>query len=101
MDIKEKFKKYGDGFLKFSQISAPINPRPDICAFLLLDSIVPPKTNYSGTKSDIVCCAAHDQIWLDVDPEELERNATEDQIKDLIRCGVFYDSDTDSLSMFV
>ncbi len=49
----------------------------------------------------MVSAAEHDEILLDVDLEELAKVATEEQIVELIRCGVRYDSSTDSLAMFV
>jgi len=50
---------------------------------------------------DIVRSAEHDEIWLSISPEELLKVATEDQIIELIRCGVRYDADTESFAMFV
>jgi len=100
MNLKEVFEKFEDEFLKFDRIESPLNPRPDLCAFLLLDSIIPPKNNYSGKPSDMVCSAEHDEIWLDVCPRDLEKMASEEQIRDLIRCGVRYDDSVESLCMF-
>ncbi len=97
--IKDWFEKYGsdsdrDEFPKFDRVKNPLHTRPDIAAFLLLDKIVP-------SKLDMVSCASHDQIWLEVEVDELEGKATEEDILTLVRCGVFYDTETDSLSMFV
>lgn len=65
--------------------------RPDLHAFLLLESIFP------GRDGDIVCHAEHDQIWLDFDEDDSEK-LTDEQIVELSACGVFYNED--SLSMF-
>lgn len=71
-----------------------LHARPDINAFLLLDKLFP------GDR-DMVSAAEHDEIFLDVEPWELMKVASEEDLLDLIRCGVFYDSDHDSLAMFV
>lgn len=95
MTLLQRFEQFdSDHFLEFAHIENKLSSRPDLHAFLLLDSLVP------GIL-DMVGSASHDQIWLEVDPDDLEKVATDDQIKDLVRCGVFYDEETDSLSMFV
>lgn len=68
--------------------------RKDLHAFVLLDRLVP------GTW-DMVSSAEHDEIWFEVSPDDLLKVATEDDLLDLIRCGVFYDDDIEALSMFV
>jgi hypothetical protein len=95
-EIAEVFEKFDDEFLKFDRVppERKLHPRPDLCAFLLLDRLVP------GT-SDMVAAAEHDEIWLEVSPEALAAVATEDDILTLIRCGLRYDGDVDSLAMFV
>jgi len=93
--IRDIFKKYEDEFLRFEDVKErPYGNRPDLHAFMLLDKLVP-------GKRDMVSAAEHDEIWLDVDTTDLEGIATEDQIVELIRCGVRYDEDTDSLALFV
>ena len=92
--IHDLFEKHNDEFLKFERIEKKRSTRPDIHAFLLLNELCP-------LDRDIVCSASHDQIWLDPDAGEVCGKATVDQIVELIRCGVFYEEDTSSLSMFV
>jgi hypothetical protein len=84
-----------DEFLKFDRVVGErrLSNRPDLCAFLLLDSLVP------GT-SDMVSAAEHDQIWLDVDLEKLAAVITREDVDTLRRCGVVCDSETESLFMF-
>ena len=91
---REQYKKYNDEFLNFDRVENKTSQRADLHAFNLLDKLMP-------ATRDIVCCAEHDEIWLDVEPEELSKVATEEQIIELIRCGVRYDIGTDSLAMFV
>jgi len=94
MNLQEIWDKYGDEFMEFDRVQNKLSNRPDIHAFLLLDKLVP------GDR-DMVSAAEHDEICLDIEPEELAKVATEEQIVELIRCGVRLDSRTDSLTMFV
>ena len=94
MDLKATFEKYDDEYLDFDRVENKRSKRPDLHAFLLLDEISP-------STRDIVSCAEHDEIWLDVDLEQLSKRATEAQVLELVRCGVRYDDDVDSLAMFV
>jgi hypothetical protein len=51
-------------------------------------------------KGDIVSAAEHDQIFLGVGEEELDRAASDADIRFLAACGVFYSSEFDCLSMY-
>lgn len=94
-ELKAKFDEYDDEFLKFERIGEGTpSLRLDLCAFLLLDKLVP-------DKFDIVADAAHEQIYLETNVEELASRATEQDVLYLRRCGVWFDEETDSLSMFV
>ena len=89
--IKAMFEKFDDEFLKADKALFPL----DLTAFNLLNALVPSHAN-------MVSCAEHDEIWLTVSPEELEKaNMTEDTVRSLVRCGVRYDSSLDCLAMFV
>lgn len=91
----ELFEKHSDNeYIEFKRIANKRLNRPDLHAFLLLDEMVP------GAQ-DIVCCAEHDEIWLEVTPEDLAKVITEEQIIELTRCGVMYSADTESFHMFV
>jgi hypothetical protein len=96
LDLPALFQdeRFDDDYLKFDRVANPKSKRPDLHAFLLLDSLVP------GI-FDMVARAEHDEIYLKVYPDDLAEVATEEQILELIRCGVRYDSDTDGLAMFV
>lgn len=94
MDLEETFDKFEEEYLQFNRIEKPLHRRPDLCAFLLLDRLVP------GT-GDMVSDVTHDEIWLDVDCDQLADVATEEDIMTLVRCGVMYDDKAEALSMFV
>jgi hypothetical protein len=95
IDIKEFFDAHDDEYGKDDRIRPErrLNRRPDLNAFLLLDRLVP------GTH-DMVDGAEHDQISLYTDCWELSNVASEEDLLDLIRCGVMYDEEADSLTMF-
>jgi hypothetical protein len=94
MKIEALFELYSDEFLDFDAVEHKLSYRPDLHAFLLLDSLLP------GTH-DMIAGAEHGEIFLDVSSEGLFRVATKEQIRDLVRCGVRYDYGTESLCMFV
>jgi len=93
-NLKEAFDKFEDDYLRFDRVKNKLSLRPDIHAFLLLDKLAP-------ESMDMVCAAEHDEIYLEVDMETLAMVATEGQICELVRCGIRYDTNIDSLSMFV
>lgn len=94
-DLVSLFEKIDeeDEFLKFERIENPLHHRSDLCAFLLLDRLVP------GNR-DMVCSARHDEIFLEVDLDSLAAVAGEDDVRTLVRCGVRLDGDG-YLAMFV
>ena len=94
-EFEALWKKHDEPFdLKFEQIENPPSKRADLCAFLKLDQLVPGKT-------DMVSNAEHDEIFLEVSPEELAKVATEEDIIYLIRCGVNYNEDGPWFQMYV
>ena len=92
-NIELVFERFDNEYLKFDLVENKKSSRPDLHAFLLLDSLMP-------SSCDMVAAAEHDEIFLDVELDDLEKTAiTEDQICELVRCGVRV-SDY-GLSMFV
>lgn len=90
MDINERFEVADDEYLKFERIENKRTQRPDLHAFLLLDEMFP------GT-TDMVTCAEHDEFWLE--PEGRLNLLSDEQILELVRCGVRYDALCDCLAM--
>ena len=41
------------------------------------------------------------EIWLEIDVKVFAERVTDGQLETLVRCGVRYDDDVDSLCMFV
>lgn len=94
IDLEATFEKHSDDYMRFERVESKLHSRPDLCAFLLLDKLLP------NEGRDMVCAAEHDEFFLDADCEKLAEVATEDDILTLTRCGVHYDSSADSLAMF-
>ena len=92
MNVHDRFEQFDDDFLKFDRITNKKTNRPDLHAFLLLDEIF---TEPHG----IIQADEHDKIFLDID-EEKSSKLTDDQILEIVRCGVRY-SEYDCLCMFV
>ena|ERR1017187_64630 len=94
-EIKDLFEENNDEeFLEFKRVRVKLTDRKDLHAFLLLDRLVP-------GKDDIVGGAEHDEIFLCVGLESLAKTATEEDILDLLRCGVRVDEYGEGLAMFV
>ena len=95
VDQHERWERVGDDcreYHEFDRVENKRSERPDLHAFLLLDELFP---NPGG---DLVACAEHDEIWLDVSDEQAA-SLTDEQILELTRCGVRYDEH--GLCMFV
>ena len=98
IDLEKIFAKYKDEFLKFDRVQTPKHPRRDISAFILLHELAPPvDTIYDS----IISSAEYHQIWFYVDINTVAKNAKEDQILTLIRCGVIFDTENNEFSMYV
>lgn len=93
MDTHAQWEQFSDDYLKFEDVKAKMSQRADLHAFMWLDRRFP------GGENDIVSCSEHDEIYLDVSSEQIEQ-LTDDEVRDLVRCGVRYDSSVDSLCMF-
>ena len=93
--VEARFEKFEDDFLQFKEVSEPnrLHARPDLCAFLILDRIAP-------SNKPMIGAAEHDVVCLDIDIEVFAAKATDDEIRDLRRCGVLYSEENDGLIMF-
>ncbi|MEE9612838.1 MAG: hypothetical protein V3W19_16415 [Desulfatiglandales bacterium] len=90
--MEERFEKYSDEYLKFERVENKKSKRADLHGFLLLDELFP------GNR-DMISAAEHDEIWLDIEGEQLEK-LTDEQIIELTRCGIRYDEESNCLAMF-
>jgi hypothetical protein len=95
-ELRATFERLDEEYLKFKSVENRPTNRPDLCAFIVLDRLVP-----SERGNDIVAAADHDEIWLATDIQKLAEVASEEDILLLVRCGVRYDGGNDCLAMFV
>lgn len=93
MDLDERFQSFEKDQLSFEKIKNKRSKRSDIHAFLLLDEVFP------NSSREMICSASHDQLWIDVGNTPLEQ-LTDSQIQELVRCGIHYDDEFESLAMF-
>ena len=87
------FEKYDDEYIRFERVENKRSNRPDLHAFMLLDSLVP------GNR-DIIIAAERNKIWIDIDVKTLATVITEEQILELVRCGIHYQGVFKTLAMF-
>lgn len=93
MTLEERFEQFSDEYIKFESVENKRSQRPDLHAFLLLDELQP-------GDSDLISASEHDEFFFGIDLEKLEEVVTDEQILELVRCGVRLDSSVDSLCMF-
>ncbi len=86
------FNKYENEFLRFERVENKRSERADLHGFLLLEELFP-------SNRDMISAAEHDEIWLDTGGEQLDE-LTDEQVIELLRCGIRYDPDYDRLAMF-
>jgi hypothetical protein len=98
--LKALFEKHRTEYLKFTRIENKYSKRPTLHALILIDKILDTDVE---DQCDIISGATSDEIFLEPMKEELARLArliTEEQVIELIRCGVRY-NDYGFLSIFV
>lgn len=95
MKLEKRFEKYDDEYIEFDRIENKRSKRPDLHAFMLLDELFPAKND-----TDMISAAEHDQICLNISAKQIN-SLDDEELIELIRCGVIYDSGTDSICMFV
>ena len=91
--LEKMFEENEDEYLEFDNIKNKLSERADLHAFLLIDQLCP-------SDQDMIAACEHDEYYLSVEPEYFAKVATEEQVLDLIRCGVSYDPDTESFTLF-
>jgi hypothetical protein len=86
-------EKLYDLFEKHSMVESRGGPHDDLYAMNLLAKLVP------DDEGDLVQAAEHDQIWFSTDLDKLAAVIDESHVRTLCACGVWIDTDIDTLSM--
>lgn len=89
----EILEESGDEYLNFDKVENKLSSRRDLHAMMILDGLV------HGT-GNMLASASHDEIWLDIDEDQLERVITMELATELYRCGFAF-REYGSLHMFV
>lgn len=93
---REEFESLMNGddeYLKWERVESKRSQRRDLHGFLLLDELLP-------GDAKIISAAEHDEYWLDINIDKLIEVITPEQCIELLRCGIRYDDDVDSLAVF-
>lgn len=99
-EMRDLFKQYSDAdeYLKFDRVTiSRMSNRPDLNAFMLLADLL---ADFNTGTQNIIADARHDEITLNVDPDDLARVATPHVILTLVRCGVRYNYNDEAFEMF-
>ena len=91
-ELSELFKAHDHEYGKFERVKFPLSKDRHVHAIKFLDNMFP-------SEGKMIANAAHDQIWLKIELDELARDCDAEDIIDLLRCGLFIDED--ALSMFI
>jgi len=90
INLEEVFLKHSDKYTQFDGMDKDspnrLHSSPDICGFLILDRLAPITT----WNTDRILLCNNSGAYLRVDLEALVENATEQDIEDLLRCGIRY-----------
>lgn len=84
-------------YLLFSEIKEKFSHRADVHAFILLDRLFPAQ---KGKQFDLISATEHDEIYLDISTEQIEK-LSDEKIIELSRCGVRYSNEFGCLCMFL
>ena len=98
-EMEAIFHDSDTSLLDFEGLVEKRSQRPDLHAFLLLDSL-DPGPNSSGYFVDVIAAAEHDEFYLCFDEDKVAAVITPEQVIELRRCGVMYSNDGMGFHMF-
>lgn len=91
--VSEMFESNEHEHCNFEKVENKLSNRSDLHGMILLDKLFP-------GSYDIIASAGHDEIWFSIGGEDLE-SLSEDNVIELLRCGILYDESGGSLYKFV
>lgn len=92
MNISEFFSNNGDEFLKSYKDPEIKDIIHDLFVFNKLAPFV--------ERGDLICASSRDEIFFNVDPEQVFTSLTSYELIKLIRCGLRYSEDQECFVMF-
>jgi len=95
MDKLVKMFEIADQSLPLVRDVSLMGSRRDLKGLLLLDKLDP-----TNSIRNMISSAEHDEIWLSADPKVVMENITQEQVQELVQCGIMYDEDCDSFHLF-
>lgn len=95
MTLAERFDQFYSEYCEFDRIANRRSQWRDVHAFLLLEEIMP-KSEHVG---DLISASEHDEFFLDIDVDVLHEAATDEQIQELVRCGMVFSASLNCLKM--
>jgi hypothetical protein len=98
-ELETLFEKHHEEHGEFQKVKKPRSKRADLNALMLIDSLVTYDESL-GDSEDIISASEHDQAWISIEPERLAPFVTEEQVIELIRCGIRYDREHDAFCFF-
>lgn len=89
-ELVELFQKYMDSDIGWESVKNRRSQRPDLHGFLLLDELLPydPNDRKSHYDDCVIAAAEHDQVYYGFDVERLAAVITDEQIGELVACGI-------------
>lgn len=94
--LQEMFELANESVLKFADIEQKLSNYRDLHGMMLLEKLQPGEGGYDS----MITCAEHDQVWYDIDVEKLWEVITQDEVNQLNACGIWYESENDSLTSY-
>jgi hypothetical protein len=94
--LQDLFDKHDSEYGKFSRVQNKFSNRRDLHAFILLDKLI----ENANAHYKIISNSDHDEITISLYDKNCDV-LTEENIIDLIRCGVLNDEDEECFTMFV
>ena len=94
--IEEMFSDCESDYLQFNQVENPEFSCPDLCGMSRLLKLAPIEKG-----KPMVSAEESGQIYFSTDVDEFCKNATQDDVLYLCRCGISFDRHYESFSMYV
>lgn len=85
-EISEIFDEFVNDYKKFDEVKKKLSQRADMHVLIFLDK------KFSG-KTRMIRCSEHDMYYLNIEPEDLIKNCTKEEIRNLVRAGLVYEDE--------